>query len=233
MKQTKQISYERAINFGFSSFINNIFTFFILWVSTIVLSLVALLLFILAWVPSLLLYGFTLTSSRLLLAVTVPIGMAISFSTFTLAIAFFMEFYHYQMVRFSLAIYEGEPLPWTQFFSFSWRPFIPFCIARFIRWFFIVLGILLIIPAIYWACKYYFAGYSLVDSTNELVTEDREYTRKLTQGVKWQILGFIILLYVLSFFLALTLMFALPIIYLAQIHAYKQLVEQVKAQEGA
>ncbi len=228
----KQISYERALNFGFSSFVDNIFTFFMLWVSTMVLSLVAFILLILAWVPSAFFSALAIPLPRVFMLITVPFGIFFSFSILTLALAFFLGFYHYQMVRFSLAIYEGRPLPWKQFFAFSWRPFIPFCIARFIRWFFIVLGcILFIIPAIYWACKYYFAGYSLVDSTNELVTEDREYTKKITQGVKWQILGFILLLYVLSFLVAFTLMFALPIIYLAQVHAYKQLEEQVEAQE--
>lgn len=227
----KQISYEKALNFGFSSFINNIFTYFLLWIASMALFALAWIVLILAWIPAVLLYGLSATLPNIFMFITVPIGILLSFSTVAFVFVFFAGFYHYQMVRFSLAIYEGKPLPWTQFFAFSWTPFIPFCSARFVRWLLIALGCLLIIPAIYWACKYYFAGYSLVDSTTEVVSEDRVYARKLSQGVKWQILGLIILLYVLSFLVALTLFFAAPIIYLAQVHAYKQLEEQINAQE--
>lgn len=218
----KQISYEAAFNFAFSSFINNIGTFFILWACTFAMGLLCVFLAAAAFIPI------------ILSTIAFPFGwivlpLTISASAFLLifTVILFAGFYHYQMVRFSLAIHEGKPLAWSQFFVFQWTPFMPFCLARFVRWLLIILGtILFIVPGFYWACKYYFAGYSLVDGTTTRASEDRSYIRALTKGVRGQIFGFLILIYLLSFLTSLALLFPMPILYLASVHVYKQLKEQ-------
>ncbi len=222
----KQISYEAAFNFGFSSFINNIFTFFMLWVSSLAIIAVALLLGLLFWIP----FAFSLGLSNALpptFSMFInPLGFLCSSAVLSFAVLLFYGFYHYQLVRFSLAIYEGNPLPWREFFVFP-KSFFSFCIARLIRWLLICIGcILLFFPALYWACKYYFAGYSLVDETSSTIADDRASIRNLTKGVRWQLLGLLIIIYLLSMLISLTLMFAMPIVYLASTHAYKQLKEQ-------
>ncbi len=221
----KQISYEAAFNFGFSSFINHIFTFFMLWVSSLAIIAVALLLGLLCWIPYAFFLGLSNALPLTISLFTTPFGFLCSSGVLSFAVLLFYGFYHYQLVRFSLAIYEGNPLPWREFFVFP-RSFFSFCIARLIRWLLICLGCILVVPALYWACKYYFAGYSLIDETSSTIADDRASIRNLTKGVRWQLLGFLIIIYLLSMLISLTLMFAMPIVYLASTHAYKQLKEQ-------
>lgn len=224
----KQISYKAAFSFGFSSFIDNIFTFFILWIMSMLLFGIVEMIKVVLFVPVLLHTDMSKVLSTIFSLFAIPAEFTVGLFIFLVGTVVLFEAYHYQLVRFSFAIYEDRPLSWKQLFVFSWKPFSTYCIARLVRWFLIVVGTcLLFIPGIYWMCKYYFAGYSLIDGTNEKVSEDRIYSRQLTHDVHWQILGFALLVQLLTMAITLTAMFAMPIIYLATVHAYKQLQQQV------
>jgi hypothetical protein len=223
----KQISYKAAFSFGFSSFIDNIFTFFMLWIISIVLLGIVGMIKVLFFAHSLVITDMLKSLSSFFTVFATPTEFTISLLAFFFGILVLYEAYHYQLVRFALAIYEGRPLSWKQLFVFSWKPFSTYCVARLVRGFLIAVGsCLLYIPGFYWMCKYYFAGYSLIEGTNEKVSEDRIYSRQLTHDVHWQILGFALVVQLCTIAISLTAMFALPIIYLATVHAYKQLQQQ-------
>lgn len=215
--QQKHISYEKAFNFGFKSFIDNLFTFFMVWICSIALmgavSILALLVLVVGGI-------FAVLSGPIL-----GIGVAATFTPlFALFLFLAYFFYQYQLIRFSIALYEGRPLSWTDIFSWDSGQLIQFSCARFIRYIKIALGLILfIVPGIYFMLKYYFAGYSLLDGTSKTVGEDIRLNAHLSQGIFLEIGFFAILLWALSSLVAIIMFFPLPIVYLTSVHAYKQL----------
>ncbi len=77
----------------------------------------------------------------------------------------------------------------------------------------------------------FFAGYSLLDGTSIIVSQDTELNAELTKGVKWEIVGFAVIVWLLSCIAIIPLFFTLPILYLARIHAYKQLKSFTKTED--
>jgi uncharacterized membrane protein len=91
----------------------------------------------------------------------------------------------------------------------------------------ILVGTLLfIIPGIYFATKYWFAGYIYVDKRTGVLEAFKE-SAKLTQGIKWQLflLGLLQILIQIAGLLALVvgLFVAIPINYLSDIYVYRKL----------
>lgn len=247
----KLISYKAALSFGFNGFINNFFTFFMICLANIFLLIIGYLIYICSLCSMGFFYGFGVYFGLPRIFVTICMLLIMVVSAFlTLGAAF--SFCHYQYARFALAIYEGKPFKWTNFFQVSGHQFISFCFARLWRWistvaimvftvvsliwmfhgyyfarYFVVVGLPCIIPSVYWACKYYFAGYSLLDKRSTSITEDRRYNRELTNGVKWQILGFMIILFCLCGLMFFIVFLTAPFFYLSIMHVYKQLQQQV------
>jgi uncharacterized membrane protein len=91
----------------------------------------------------------------------------------------------------------------------------------------VVLGLVaLIIPGIYLMLRYMFAQVFIIDK-NQGVLESMKNSAKITDGVKWQLLLFnlislgVIVLGALAF--GIGLLVAVPMVYLAMIHVYRQL----------
>ena len=79
-----------------------------------------------------------------------------------------------------------------------------------------------IIPGIYFACRFYFYGYALVDK-NLGVFESFKEAARLSEGARWGLFGLSIINSVLN-----VLPFALIVTSLAQVYAYKKQGELVK-----
>jgi len=93
----------------------------------------------------------------------------------------------------------------------------------------IVLGglILLIIPGIYWAIKYHFYGYLIIDQGMGPVDAIKK-SGELTDGVKWDLLVFWLALlgiYILGFLACcIGVLFAIPVILVAVAYVYRTLL---------
>jgi uncharacterized membrane protein len=209
----KQISYTAAFEFAFSAFINNMYTYFILWLMTLAI----------AFIGMFGTYGLIFISAGYLVKISYNWNAILPlFSGFYLVGLLFINYYQYQLLRFAFEIYEGKQIVWKDFFVFS-KLFFFYGIARIIRWTLIFFGCFLVVPALYWATKYYFAGYSFVEDRSLSISEDRTFTKNLTQGVRWKLIGFAIINWFFMIIASITLQFALPIIYLAKVHIYQQL----------
>lgn len=91
--------------------------------------------------------------------------------------------------------------------------------------------ILFIIPGIYFGIKYGFAAYIYVDK-NTSVLDAFKKSAEITMHVKWQLLWFGILMMLITLAGALVfgvgLLLAVPLVYLAQLHVYRKLLNHKK-----
>lgn len=111
-------------------------------------------------------------------------------------------------------------------FSFS-QSFWPFLGASVLFGVMIVFGMLLfIVPGIYWALKYQFYGELIVDKKMGAL-ESLQKSGEITKGVKWQLLGFSLVLVGMSILgvlaLGVGLFVTIPMSSLAYIMVYRKL----------
>ncbi len=91
----------------------------------------------------------------------------------------------------------------------------------------IVIGglILLIIPGFYFAIRYSMSGYALIDGVG--VTDSLRMSTKLTQDVKWHLVGFILIIVLLNIvgalLLGVGLLVSTPVTMIAFAHVYLKL----------
>ncbi len=130
------------------------------------------------------------------------------------------------LTRIMLDVYSGKKPPFETLFNqfkYFWRIFGSEILIGLI-----VVGglILLIVPGIYWALKYQFVTNLIVDK-NMGITEAMGKSGELTKGIKLRLLVFDLALIGVMILGGLALgvgvLIALPIVYLAGIHVYKQL----------
>jgi hypothetical protein len=95
--------------------------------------------------------------------------------------------------------------------------------------------ILLIIPGIYWALKFQFYGYFVVDKGCDPI-ESMRRSSKITQSVKWKLLAFGIVLAIINAVGAICLIVGLfvtvPITLVAYSMVYRKLLSQTEAVEA-
>lgn len=88
--------------------------------------------------------------------------------------------------------------------------------------------ILFIIPGIYFIIKYQFVFFFLVDK-HMSITESFHHSARLTHGVKWKLLGFIIAMLAINILGALCLgaglLVSMPVSMLASVSVYRKLLE--------
>ena len=230
MKHPKSLSYTKALSFGVRSFFKHIGTFVLLWIFWLALAAMTCLGFVTYWSNIGRLSKLMLDQPALVPLYTLVIALASLLAVSLVALA--MLYYNYQMLRFSMAIYEDKPLPWTQFFVIKKDIFVPFYWARFKRYLKISLwGLLFIVPGIYMALKYYFAGYSILDGTSITASQDTRYNAELSTGAMVQLAGFAVVTFFLTSISLIPAGLGVPIMYLASVHAYKQLTLYVKKED--
>ncbi len=92
--------------------------------------------------------------------------------------------------------------------------------------------ILLIVPGIYWALKFQFYGYFVIDKGLEPI-ESMKRSSQITQDVKWKLLGFGIVLAIINMIgficLFVGLLVTVPLTLLAYSSVYRKLLSQTES----
>ncbi len=130
------------------------------------------------------------------------------------------------LIKISLLLIDGQPAKVSDLWSQKhklWR----YCVASVLYGLIVVVGILFfIIPGIYLALKYQFYSYRVVE-TNEGVLEALRRSGSFTVGIKWQLLGFSLILMLINIVgaaaLLVGLLITVPLSMLATAHVYRQL----------
>ena len=133
------------------------------------------------------------------------------------------------MIKFWFNLYDDKGASIEDLFSCG--ELLPFAFVADILYTVLVLigFILLIIPGIIWAIKYLFWGFVIVDDKFGPIQSLRE-SAKLTRGVRWKLLWFIIVVTVINVIalipLGLGLFVTVPWTSLAFVHIYRTLKNQ-------
>lgn len=128
--------------------------------------------------------------------------------------------------KIALLLHDGAKPKWTELFS--QYPLLLKYLGASILYGVAVAGglILLVVPGIYLAIKYTFFSFVMVDKHTGIM-ESLRLSAKLTDGVKWNLLGFGLLMCVINVLGALALMIGLfvtvPISLMAAVHVYRKL----------
>ena len=136
------------------------------------------------------------------------------------------------MIRIALKILDGEKAELKDLFSF--RPFFWKYLVGSVLSALIVLGglILLIIPGFIWAIKFQYYGYLIIDKKLDAI-EALKNSGKITNGVKWNLLGFGSVLFCINIVGVLALFIGLfatiPLTMMATAFVYRKLLSQTEA----
>lgn len=235
--EKKPFHFLQAVYFASATYINNFKIFFLLpfaWAAILLITLIPLgILTLLLLSEPLTLLGSLISrnileaGSSALLDMTSYISLPFSFlyaGSLILFLFFFFIYYfmyEYQLIRLSMSLYTGSSLTFRQLFSLSEGTLPSYMVARIIYGLRVILGLILfIVPGIYWACKYFFAGFSLVEKSSITIKEDTALSLKLSSSVMWQLL-FVLILISLSMSVAIVYLFLLrPIVVLTETYLY-------------
>ena len=130
-------------------------------------------------------------------------------------------------VKIGLRLYDNNKIGSYDFLSFSSSLFFKFLLGYVLYIILVVIGfILLVVPGIYLAIKYQFVQYLIVDKDMDVIEAFKESGR-LTDGYKWNLLLFAIVLLVVVMIGAMVflvgLLVAIPIVLVAVAYVYKKL----------
>lgn len=130
-------------------------------------------------------------------------------------------------VKIGLKLYDNEKIGSYDFLSFSSSTFFKFLLAYILYTIMILVGfILLIVPGIYLAIKYQFFLYLIVEKNMDVIEAFKESGR-ITDGSKWNLFFFALLLLLIVGIGALVflvgLFVAIPIAMVAWAYVYKKL----------
>lgn len=134
------------------------------------------------------------------------------------------------LIRMYLDLTEGTKDKLAMLFS-QYRLFWKYLGAAILYGLMIVFGLILfIIPGIYFALKYQFYSYLIVDK-NLSVMDALKKSAMMTDGVKWKLFGFYIVLFGLNFLGLIALVFGLlvtvPMSIMAYVYVYRTLRDRV------
>jgi hypothetical protein len=116
----------------------------------------------------------------------------------------FEEFYYYKILLTGYRLadnFDPEAL------NFSTQGFFPFFLARWSYYLKVFLGlVLLIVPGIYFAIKYYFAGFPLAQKTASTIGDDAHKTAVITDGARMKLFWFSLIVTGLGLIIAFVLL---------------------------
>jgi len=136
------------------------------------------------------------------------------------------------LITIALKFLDDEVPKFEDLFSFKpyfWRYFGASILTGLVVWAGLIL---LIVPGIYWALKFQFFGYFVVDQNCEPI-ESMRRSSQITQSVKWKLLGFGVVLAIINVIGAICLFVGLfvtvPVTLLAYSSAYRKLLSQTES----
>lgn len=133
-------------------------------------------------------------------------------------------------IKITLRILDGQPVEYRYLFS-EYHQLLTFVAASFLYGVIVMIGFLLfIIPGIYWALKYQFFAYRIVDAGDGVFDALRK-SGEITSGVKLPLLGLSLLNMAIvllgTLLLGVGLLVAVPVTMIATASAYRQLTARV------
>ncbi len=133
-------------------------------------------------------------------------------------------------VKIALKFVNKEKAEIADLFS-QYNVFINYFIGTIMYSVVVLVGtFLLIIPGIIWSIKFRYFGYLIVEENLKPLAAFKK-SAKITQGVKWQLLGFNFILVLISLlgFIALLIgsFITIPLVLLAEVFVYKKLKEKI------
>ena len=212
----KDFSIGDAVQFGWDTMKNNI-AFFIIMI---------IILWVAAAVPS----GLGSMSYRMSVGAAAIFGLVFGIISFVAGM-----FVNMAQIKVGLRFSKGETADFPDLYN-EYQRFWDFLLGS-ILYALIVLGglILLIVPGIYWAIKYYFYGYLIIDQGMGPMDAIKK-SGELTKGVKWNLLVFWLALlgiYILGFLACCVgILFAIPVIIVAVAYVYRTLLVATEAQQA-
>jgi hypothetical protein len=212
----KDFSIGDAVQFGWDTMKNNI-AFFIIMI---------IILWVAAAVPS----GLGSMSYRMSVGAAAIFGLVFGIISFVVGM-----FVNMAQIKVGLRFSKGETADFPDLYN-EYQRFWDFLLGS-ILYALIVLGglILLIVPGIYWAIKYYFYGYLIIDQGMGPMDAIKK-SGELTKGVKWNLLVFWLALlgiYILGFLACCVgVLFAIPVIMVAVAYVYRTLLVATEAQQA-
>ena len=135
------------------------------------------------------------------------------------------------MINIQLKFLEGVKPEFGDLFKFQ-KHFWRFLGASILYSLMVVIGLVfLIVPGIYLALRFQYFGYCIVDRDASVIDSLRQSTR-ITDSVKWKLLGFgilIVLINILGFICLFIGLFAtVPTTTMAMAAVYRKLLEQTQ-----
>lgn len=140
------------------------------------------------------------------------------------------------ILKVGLDISEGKEPQFSEIFSQT-SYLIPYLIASIIVEVVVGIGfLLLIVPGVILMLKFMFCGYFIVDKDSGIM-ESLKHSSTITDGVKWKLLLFVLVLAVINgigaLLLGIGLLITAPLGLMATIWVYKQLLSQTEDFEEA
>jgi uncharacterized membrane protein len=139
------------------------------------------------------------------------------------------------LITIALKFLDNEQPKFEDLFSFKphfWRYLGASILTMLVVWAGIIL---LIIPGVYWALKFQFFGYFVVDKRCEPI-ESMRRSSQITQSVKWKLLGFGIVLAIINWIgvicLLVGLLVTVPLTLLAYSWVYRKLLSQTESAQA-
>jgi uncharacterized membrane protein len=140
------------------------------------------------------------------------------------------------LITIALKFLDDKVPKFEDLFSFKpyfWKYFGASILTALVVWTGLIL---LIIPGIYWALKFQFFGYFVVDKGCDPI-ESMRRSSQITQSVKWKLLGFGIVLAIINVIGAMCLFVGLfvtvPVTLLAFSSVYRKLLSQTESAQAA
>lgn len=128
--------------------------------------------------------------------------------------------------KIALMFHDGTKPTWKELFL-QYPLLLKYLGASVLYGLMVMVGlVLLVVPGVYIAIKYAFFGFVMVDKKTG-VMDSLKASAKLTNGVKWELFGFGIVMCILNIMGALALMIGLfitiPISLMASVYVYRKL----------
>ncbi len=136
------------------------------------------------------------------------------------------------LIRMALKVVEGQSIS-THDFLMPHGNFLTYLLATILFGVGMAIGLaLLIVPGLLWAVRYGFYGFSVVDQHADVVASFKR-SAALTEGVRWEVLGFGLVLFGLNILGAITLgvglFVSIPVTAVAAAKVYRVLVARAEA----
>ncbi len=131
------------------------------------------------------------------------------------------------LIRISVGFIHHQKSSVRQAFMPTSDTFFPYVVGAFMYAVIVIFGtILLVVPGIIWAVKYQFFGYFILDQKSE-PKEALKDSARITDGARWKIFGFLIVLTVLNIIGAMLfgigLLVTIPVTILSSAFVYQKL----------